>query len=101
MVVTVLPNELTSMTRSLSLWFVYLLLVSWLAAYVTGRALPPGAAYLRVFQLAATTAFTGYAVALWQMSIWNRRAWSMTLKATADGLNYALLSAGIFGWLWP
>jgi hypothetical protein len=101
MVVTVLPNEPASMARSLSLWFVYLLLVSWLAAYVTGRALPPGAAYLRVFQIAATTAFIGYAAALWQMSIWYRRAWSTTLKATVDGLIYALLAAGVFGWLWP
>jgi hypothetical protein len=25
----------------------------------------------------------------------------MTLKATFDGLIYALLTAGTFGWLWP
>jgi hypothetical protein len=43
----------------------------------------------------------GYAVALWQMSIWYRRAWSTTFKATVDGLVYALLTAGTFGWLWP
>jgi len=35
------------------------------------------------------------------MSIWYRRAWSMTIKATVDGLIYALLTAGTFGWLWP
>jgi len=40
-------------------------------------------------------------VALWQMSIWYRRAWSTTIKATVDGLIYALLTAGTFGWLWP
>jgi Na+-translocating ferredoxin:NAD+ oxidoreductase RnfA subunit len=47
------------------------------------------------------TAFVGYAVALWQMSIWFRRAWSTTIKATVDGLIYALLTAGVFGWPWP
>jgi hypothetical protein len=46
-------------------------------------------------------AFLGYAGALWQMSIWYRRAWSTTIKATVDGLIYALLTAGTFGWLWP
>jgi hypothetical protein len=37
----------------------------------------------------------------WQMSIWYRRTWSTTIKATVDGLIYALLTAGTFGWLWP
>jgi hypothetical protein len=54
-----------------------------------------------VFRFAGTTAFIGYSVALWQMSIWYRRAWSTTIKATVDGLIYALLTAGVFGWLWP
>jgi hypothetical protein len=68
---------------------------------VAGRALPVGAPYLRVFQLVGATAFIAYAAALWQMSIWYRRAWSTTIKATIDGLVYALLTAGTFGWLWP
>ena len=89
------------MTKNLVLWFVYCALVGLFAAYVAGRALPASAPYLRVFQVVGATAFVGYAVALWQFSIWYRRAWSTTLKATIDGLIYALLTAGIFGWLWP
>ena len=71
------------------------------AAYVAGRALQPGTDYLRVFQLIGATAFIGYSVALWQMSIWYSRAWSHTIKSTMDGLIYSLLTAGTFGWLWP
>jgi hypothetical protein len=100
-VMTVLPNGPTSMGRNLGLWFVYCLVVGLLAAYVAGRALPAGTAYLQVFRFAGVTAFTGYAVALWQMSIWYQRGWTMTIKATVDGLVYALLTAGTFGWLWP
>ena len=48
-----------------------------------------------------TVAFAGYALALVQNSIWYRRNWSATLKSVADGLLYALLTAGVFGWLWP
>ena len=101
MVLTVLPNGPTPMARNLVLWFLYSAVVGLLAAYVAGRALPIGADYLRVFRFAGATAFVGYSVALWQMSIWYRRAWSTTIKATVDGLIYALLTAGTFGWLWP
>jgi hypothetical protein len=100
-ILTVLPNETWSMGRNLGLWFVYLVVVSVFAAYVAGRALPPGALYLQVFRFAGVAAFLAYAVALWQMSIWYRRSWSMTIKSTFDGLIYALLTAGTFGWLWP
>jgi hypothetical protein len=101
MVVTVFPNGMTSMVQSLVLWFLYLAVVSLFAAYVAGRALPPGVPYLQVFRFAGVTAFTGYSLAIWQMSIWYRRAWSTTIKSTIDGLIYALLTAGTFGWLWP
>mgnify|MGYP001609430144 FL=1 len=101
MMLTVLPNGPTPMARNLVLWFLYSAVVGLLAAYVAGRALPSGANYLRVFRFVGVTAFIGYSVALWQMSIWYRRAWSTTIKATVDGLIYALLTAGTFGWLWP
>jgi len=101
MVVTVLPNGPWSMGRNLGLWFVYLVVVALFAAYMAGRALPAGTHYLVVFRFVGTAAFLGFAIALWQMSIWYRRAWSTTVKATIDGLIYASLVAGTFGWLWP
>ena len=100
-VMTVLPNGPFSMGSNLAQWFVYILVVGVFAAYVAGRALPHGADYLMVFRFAGVAAFLSYSVALWQMSIWYKRAWSTTIKATIDGLIYALLTAGTFGWLWP
>ncbi|MEJ2185319.1 MAG: hypothetical protein P8Z36_05215 [Gemmatimonadota bacterium] len=101
MMMTVMPNGIPSMARSLVLWFVYAVVVSVFAGYIAGRALPPGADYLSVFRFVGATAFIGYALALWQMSIWYHRAWSLTVKATIDGLLYGLLTGGVFGWLWP
>lgn len=101
MLMTVLPNGPIGMGKALSLWFVYAVVVSFFAAYITGRALPAGTAYLGVFRFAGATAFLGYSLALWQMSIWYNRAWSMTIKATVDGLIYGLLTAGVFASLWP
>lgn len=88
------------MGPQLVLWFLYSCVVGIFAAYIAGRALPPGAHYLAVFRFAGATAFLGYAVALWQMSIWYKRPWSTTLKITIDGLIYAGLTGGTFGWLW-
>ena len=99
-VMTVMPGGM-SMGRNLVLWFVYTVMISGFAAYIAGRALPPGTVYLQVFRFAGATAFIGYSAALWQMSIWYRRAWLTTIKSTVDGLIYASLTAGVFGWLWP
>jgi hypothetical protein len=100
MVFTVMPGEF-SMGRNLALWFLFCVVVGVFAAYITGRALPPGTPYLQVFRFAGATAFISYSLALWQMSIWYHRAWLTTIKATVDGLIYGLLTAGAFGWLWP
>lgn len=100
-VMTVMASGPPSMAKNLLQWFFYCLVVSIFSAYIAGRALTPGAEYLSVFRFAGTTAFLAYAAALWQNSIWWKRAWGTTLKSTFDGLVYALLTAGTFGWLWP
>ena len=101
MIITVMPNGPMSMRRNLVLWFVHAVVVGTFAAYVAGRALPPGTVYPQVFRFAGAVAFIGYTLALWQMSIWYHRSWTTTIKSTVDGLIYALLTAGTFGWLWP
>jgi hypothetical protein len=100
-VMTVLPNGPMGMGKNLAQWFVYAIVVSLFAGYVAGRALLPGAAYLSVFRFVGVSAFLAYSVALWQLSIWYGRSWNITFKSTVDGLIYALLTAGTFGWLWP
>lgn len=101
LMMTVMPADFMSMGRNLILWFIYLLVVGFVASYVAGRALPPHAEYLEVFRFAGVAAFLTYAGALWPMSIWYRRSWISTIKSTIDGLIYAGLTAGTFGWLWP
>ncbi len=100
-IMTVIPSAPPSMGKSLVLWFVYCVVVGIFAAYIAGRALQPGAPYLAVFRFAGCTAFVGYSLALWQYSIWLAHSWTTTLKSNIDGLIYGLLTAGVFGWLWP
>jgi hypothetical protein len=101
MMLTVWPGGSMAMGRQLALWFLYAVVVGVFAAYVAGRALPPGASHRAIVRFVGVTAFAGYALALWQMSIWYRRAWLTTVKATVDGFIYALVTAGTFAWLWP
>ena len=100
-IMTVMTSGPPSMGANLVQWFLYCVVVGVFAAYIAGRALGPGAHYLAVFRFAGCVAFTGYALALLQNSIWYKRNWGTTLKSVFDGLVYGLLTAGTFGWLWP
>lgn len=100
-VMTVFSPAAQNLGASLAQWFVYLLFVGVLAAYISTRALSSGAPYLHVFRFAGCTAFIAYSIGQWQDSIWYKRKWSTTIKNTFDGLVYGLLTAGVFGWLWP
>jgi hypothetical protein len=101
LIMTVFPSGAMAMGSSLAGWFVFCVVVGVFAGYLTSRALPAGAPYLEVFRFAGTIAFVGYALALWENTIWYKRAWTTTVKANIDGLIYALLTGGAFGWLWP
>lgn len=98
---TVMKSGPFSMGPQLAQWFLYCVVVSVFAGYLASRALAPGAQYLAVQQIAGCTAFVGYGLALWQNTIWYKRAASTTLKSTFDSLVYGLLTGGTFGWLWP
>lgn len=100
---TIRPSGPSGMGAQLGAWFAFTLVVSVFAAYITSRAVGagPGVDYLDVFRFAATTAFAAYGLGSWSESIWFGRKWSTTLKNTLDGLIYAALTGGVFGWLWP
>ena len=100
-VITVMPGGTPSMTAQFVQWFIYLLVVGIFAAYIAGRALPAGAPFLKVMRFAGATAFIGYALALWQDTVWYKKKWTTGLKNTIDGLVYGLLTGAVFGWLWP
>ncbi len=100
-VMNVIPNGPPAMPRVLAQWFAYSAVVSIFAGYVAGRALGPDALYLSVFRMAGTVAFLAYASTHATDPIWKGERWSTALKYTFDALVYALLTAGVFGWLWP
>ncbi|HET9984962.1 MAG TPA: hypothetical protein VFQ38_15290 [Longimicrobiales bacterium] len=94
------PGPIT-MGPLLAKWFLTALVISLLAGYVGSAALPRGTEYLRVFRVVGTAAILGYAGAHAQNAIWRSEPRRVALKDTLDGVIYGLLTAGVFGWLWP
>ena len=101
MIATVIKPGPLTMGPQLLKWFVFICFVSLFTAYVTGRNHAPGTAYLSIFRTAGCTAFMAYSFAYWPQTIWYQRALGTTVRNTVDGLIYGLLTAGVFGWLWP
>jgi hypothetical protein len=98
---TIYPSGPPAMGKFLGLWFAYSLLVGLFVAYITGRTVASGAHYLAVFRVAGSVAFMSYGLGPLVNSIWKGQPWSMVFKESFDGLIYALLTGGTFGWLWP
>jgi len=98
---TVFPSGPPAMGKYLGIWFAYCVFVGILVACVAGRTLATGTRYAEVFHVVGIAAFLAYGLGQIQDSIWKGQTWGVTFKHVVDGLIYALLTAGTFGWLWP
>ena len=98
---TITPNGPPAMPTLLSRWLGFLLLIGFFVAYLAGHTVPPGAYYLQVFRVVGTAAFLAYGFGTISKAIWKGQTLTFTIKEVIDGLVYALLTAGTFGWLWP
>lgn len=56
----VLPNAMPNMPKMLGSWFVYLVGVCIVVAYLTSRSVAAGAGFMPVFQIAGATAVLGF-----------------------------------------
>lgn len=89
------------MGKNLLHWFILCIVIEIFVAYLGTLALPAGAEYMTVFRFVATAALLGFSGCAAIESIWMGRRWSTTFRHILDGLLFALLSAGVFSWLWP
>lgn len=100
-VVTVQPNGSPNLPKMLIQWFIYIIVVGVLVAYVTGRTVGAGSEYMTIFRVSGAVAFICYAGAEPINSIWYGRKWSTTAKNMFDSLIFALLTAGSFAGFYP
>jgi hypothetical protein len=100
-VMNVMPSGVPNMGKSLTQWFLFVLIVSFLLGYVAAHTIPPGAAFLGVFRVIGAAGFLAYAAGVLPASIWMGKPWSVAWKEVFDGLLYGLVTGATFGWLWP
>jgi hypothetical protein len=98
---TIIPSGPPNMPNYLVKWFLYCVVIGLFVAYLTGHTVAPNTHYLAVFRVAGTAAFLAYGLGCLSNGIWKGQPWNITIKEVIDGLVYALLTAGTFGWLWP
>ena len=99
--VTVMPTGVPKIGKALVNWFIFSLIVGAITGYVAWHALPAGSSYLHVFQITGAVAWMAYGIGELPNSIWKGTPSKTTCKFVIDGLAYALVTAGAFGWLWP
>lgn len=100
-VLYVFPRGQMGMGKMLVQQFLFFLAINVMLAYVGHHASLDGQPYLRVFQVIGAVAFLTYSLGTAPESIWFGRPWKSFWLQAVDGLVYAFLSAGTFGWLWP
>ena len=90
----------SNMARNFILWFLYCIIISVFSAYLGTHAVGADGDYLDVFRFVGCAAFMGYSLAFIQDGIWVGKNWPAVARSVLDGLVYALVTAGTFGWLW-
>lgn len=91
------PNFL----RNLAVTFLEMLVISFVVAYLGTMALHRGDDYMHVFRFIGAAAILGYVLGGFGCDTFMGRPARFQLTNALDSLIYALLTAGVFGWLWP
>ena len=99
--IIVTPHGQLAMGKQMVLWFIYSIVIAVFVAYVAGTTLSAGAEYLKVFQVTSTVTWLAYGGSAGMNKIWFGYTGGRVAKDLLDALIYALVTAGIFGWLWP
>jgi hypothetical protein len=96
----VLPGK-PGMGRALSLWFLFILLISTCVAYVVGHFNGTAAEPKTVFRFSSAMAWVVFGGSYLPGFIWEGKPGSYAAKGIFDGLLYALVIGAIFMWMWP
>jgi len=96
------PKGVPNMGKTLGLWFLWALVISLVAAFLTVRfvGVAPGQA-LVVAQSVASITFVAHGFGTVCESIWMLRPWSTSAKNLMDAALYSVGSGLVFYWLAP
>jgi hypothetical protein len=90
-----------NMGKNLGLVFLFYLVVGIFAGYIGTLACPVGTHYGTVFRVVGTAAIACHVLGAVPNAIFMGRTCRSVLMDVIDGAVYGVLTAGVFGWLWP
>ncbi len=100
--ITVVPHGEMNMGKQMVQWFIWCVVLAVFVAYIAGTTLAAGTDYLKVFQVTATTAALAHGLGAAGLNkVWFGYTNGRVAKDILDTVIYGLVTAGIFGWLWP
>lgn len=98
---TLLPNGMPNMGKYLTIWFLWSLVISIVAAYVASRLIPWDHAHARTAaKLIGAISFIAHGFGTVTESIWTGRPWGQSVKYLIDAALYAAGAGAVFCWLW-
>ena len=98
--ITVMPG-MHAMGRSLGIWFVHLILVCVVAAWVVSTARGPTTGVSTIAWLAAVVMFVAAAGHELPGMAWKAQRADITARNLLDAVIYAAITGAVFGWLAP
>lgn len=98
---TVRKNGPPAMGVTMTLWFLYNVVVAAIAGIVACQMYGLGGDSHHPGHLAGMLSLMAYAAGSVPLGIWMGKPWSSVAKDVLDGYIYAMISALTFMWLWP
>lgn len=90
-----------NMGKAMILSLIHNLVIAALVAFVASHTLHPGADIKSIFRIIGTTTVLAYCGARFADAIWMGHSWRAVATQVIDGVVYGIVTAGIFGALWP
>jgi len=81
--------------------FLSYLVISAIVGYLAGIGLMPGAEYMDVFRVVGTAAFLAYCMGSLANDFFMGKPTRFIITCLIDGVVFAMVTAGVFAWLWP
>lgn len=81
--------------------FISYTVIAAMCAYLAGLALAPGAEYMEVFRVVGTAGILGFCMGSFAGDFFLGKPTRFIITSFIDGVIFALITAGVFAWLWP
>jgi len=99
--ISIMPNGMPRMGKLLSQQILFFIFGSFLIGYLMTICIVGSTDCMMVFRQVFIASFLTYGWAQIPYSIWMGQPWSNCVRYLIDALIYAVVTAGVFAWLWP